>query len=259
MRTMKNHHIARLESQLEQLIEGAFASLFGKRIRAQDVALRLARAMEDGIRAAYGSDPRPVAPDQYIIYTHPQIHRALFDQLPNLSQALSVHLVELATQTGYRLTMQPQIKVLSDIKLDLSDLVVVAGHSDFDTHSTAVMQIVEPVQSTRPQNAQLIIDNDRIVPLEADIINIGRHLDNQIVIDDPHVSRHHAQLRLRFGCYILFDIHSQSGTFVNSVQVKEHQLKSGDVIRMGKTHMLYSDDSTQDFNLDQTDIFDPFE
>ena len=47
---MKNKHIAKLEAQLEHIIEGAFANLFGKTINAQDIALRLSRAMEDNLQ-----------------------------------------------------------------------------------------------------------------------------------------------------------------------------------------------------------------
>ena len=49
---MNHQHIARLEAQLEQIIEGAFVNLFGKRIQAQDIALKLVRAMEDAGAAA---------------------------------------------------------------------------------------------------------------------------------------------------------------------------------------------------------------
>jgi len=60
---MKRKHINRLEEHLEQFIEGAFASLFGKKIRAHDIALQLARAMEDSCIAPQGSDPRRVVSD----------------------------------------------------------------------------------------------------------------------------------------------------------------------------------------------------
>lgn len=256
---MKNQHIARLESQLEQLIEGTFANLFGKHIRAHDVALQLARVMQENLRPAFGSDPRLVAPDVYHIYLQPQAHTKLLEQLPNLSQTLSGHLVELATQSGYRLNQDPQIKLLADAQLNQKELLVVSAHSDIDSHSTAVMQSVQAPPIIKPQNPQLIIDDDRIVSLEGDVINVGRQKDNHIAINDPYISRHHLQLRLRAGSYMLFDVHSSSGTYVNDVQVKEHKLRSGDVIRIGKARILYMhDDQPSGNDLDQTDAFEPF-
>ena len=51
------------------------------------------------------------------------------------------------------------------------------------------------------------------------------------------------KLRLRFGHYVLFDTQSYSGTTVNDVQVKEHILQTGDVICIGRTRLVYIEDS----------------
>jgi pSer/pThr/pTyr-binding forkhead associated (FHA) protein len=99
------------------------------------------------------------------------------------------------------------------------------------------------------------------VPLDQDVINIGRNWDNQIVIDDPSVSRLHVQLRRRDHQYLLFDADSRSGTLVNNVRVREHGLRSGDIIQIGETRMLYveDDDDTGDDDLSATQAYDPVE
>lgn len=242
MRNMNEQNIARLEAQLERLVEGAFANLFGKTVRAQDIALHLARAMEDSLRAAHGSDPRPLAPDQYLIYMNPNV-QARFLQQPGLPQILSHHLVELATQAGYRLANAPLVKLLADPALELSKLIVKAEHTNRPENSTAVMERVAlPGESPAPSNPQIIINGETTIQLKEALINIGRSRDNHIIIDDRYISRHHVQLRLRFGAYMLFDVQSQSGTLVNGVRVKEHQLRAGDVISIGKTQLIYIED-----------------
>src|SRR4030067_989406 len=50
-----------------------------------------------------------------------------------------------------------------------------------------------------PGGAFLILDNGQHFPLDRPGINIGRRIDNQIVLEDQHVSRTHAQLRVRDG------------------------------------------------------------
>jgi pSer/pThr/pTyr-binding forkhead associated (FHA) protein len=50
------------------------------------------------------------------------------------------------------------------------------------------------------------------------------------------------QLRLRFGSYTLFDMNSHAGVLVNDVPVREHRLQPGDVIRLGKTQLVYLED-----------------
>ncbi len=240
---MKDQHIAKLESHLERLIEGAFSNIFSKKIRAQDIALRLARAMEDGLQAAQGEDHRPLAPDYYRIYTRPDVTALLLEKHPDLLNTLAGHMTDLATRAGYRLNKNPEMELHGDERLDGGELVVVAEHSDKAQVETIAMQRVASPVSERPLNPQLVIDGDRVINLEQDIVNIGRSLDNHIVLDSPHVSRHHVQLRLRFGAYTLFDLSSQAGTFINDIRIKEHRLQSGDVLRIGNVQMIYADDT----------------
>lgn len=257
---MKRRPITQLENQLEQFIEGSFARLFSRRIQAQDIALKLTRAMEDHTNPASGTDPRDFAPDRYTIYTHPDVQNHLLTKHPDMCEILSTHMTELAMQLGYRLKNIPVIEILSDRKLPTNGVLVTAQHQDSTGNSTAAMQSVEITTVSKPENCQLIIDQNRTVELDVDIINVGRHPENQIILDDNHVSRHHLQLRLRQGIYILFDVGSQSGTYVNGIRIKQHPLKSGDIIRIGKTHILYleGDGTSEPEHDDQpTDSFEP--
>lgn len=238
---MKPQHIARLEAHLEGFVEGTFAALFGRTLRAHDIALQLARAMEDSLHASTGDDPRPIAPDHYRVYTAPAAHQALLEKYGPLQDALAVHLVELASLSGYRLLLSPTLKFLADPQLDANHIQVSASHTRASDNSTAVLEQVLVPPMVRPPNPQIVVDGQAI-DLQGDIINIGRSRENHIVLDDPAVSRHHVQLRLRSGAYLIFDIQSQSGTFVNEVRVREHRLASGDIVRIGQTQLLYMQD-----------------
>ncbi len=253
---MKKEHIDKLESQLENLIEGAFTSLFGKRIRAQDIALRLARAMEDHLMPSNNGDPRPLAPDQYVIAVHPQTHITLKQKHPHLANKLCDYLVELATNADYQLAAPPKIQLLADTTIEINKLHINAGHSSPINDATAAMQPIQAQPSNHPPHAHLIINDNKTIPLTQPLINIGRNQNNHIVIDDPYVSRHHAQIRLRFGTYVIFNASSKTGTFVNGVAVKEHPLKSGDVIRIGHTQIVYMQNPTDETG-DGTAVFDP--
>ncbi len=88
----------------------------------------------------------------------------------------------------------------------------------------------------------MIVNGDTTVEMTEPLVNLGRSRDNHVVLDDPYISRHHAQIRLRFGRYTLFDTQSQTGTYVNDSRVREHNLQTGDVIRMGKITMVYLED-----------------
>ncbi len=72
-------------------------------------------------------------------------------------------------------------------------------------------------------------------PLEGDAITIGREAGNTIVINDAEVSRKHAQLMFQGGKYIVTDIGSTNGTFVNGQRVTgQHVLQPGEIISLGE-------------------------
>ncbi len=243
MPDMKEQHIARLESQLERLVEGAFTHLFGKKIRAQDIAMELARAMEDGAQRGTQSDSRLFAPDHYVIYLHPSVQAQLLQRQPALAQYLSEHLLELATNSGYRLNNTPTVDIQADSTVSNGTFTVRASHHGKKTSTTAVLQRVsyKPTHET-PRNAQLILQGKHAIPLQGELFTVGRSRDNHIVIDDRAVSRYHLQIRLRFGRYTLFDSQSNSGTYVNDVKIAEHNLQNGDVIRIGNSQLIYLED-----------------
>jgi hypothetical protein len=241
---MSDPKLSRLEAQLERLIEGAFAQLFSKSIRPQDIALQLSRAMETQLESGEDGDFRPIAPDDYAIRMNPDVQEHLLQRQPGLATILSQHMVQLAAHSGYRLNHMPLIRILADPNLDPSELLVTAEHIDKQKSATAVMDRIDlPSENQQlPRNAQIIVNGQQVIPLTEQLINIGRSRENHIVLSDPHISRHHAQLRLRFGSYMLFDTNSQSGVLVNDVQIREHRLQPGDVIQIGKSRLVYLED-----------------
>jgi pSer/pThr/pTyr-binding forkhead associated (FHA) protein len=62
---------------------------------------------------------------------------------------------------------------------------------------------------------------------------IGRDASNDVRIDHPRVSRHHAELRTEDGITWLIDLASSNGTLVNGHFVKHRALRHGDVVRIG--------------------------
>jgi pSer/pThr/pTyr-binding forkhead associated (FHA) protein len=67
-------------------------------------------------------------------------------------------------------------------------------------------------------------------------VSIGRHGDNDIILPDPQVSRHHAEIVMQGGRWVVSDLGSANGTFVNGQQVAgPHVLNHGDLLRVGQT------------------------
>jgi len=75
--------------------------------------------------------------------------------------------------------------------------------------------------------------------LDKDSTSLGRDPGNDIVIDDPQVSRHHARVTRRGGLMVIEDLGSTNGTFINGMLLTgPHALASGDVIGLGDVVML---------------------
>jgi len=69
---------------------------------------------------------------------------------------------------------------------------------------------------------------------------VGRDpAQNDIIVDDSTVSKQHAKIRLENGQWILFDLASTNGTFVNDQQIYRQPLTDGDVVRLGQATFAF--------------------
>lgn len=71
--------------------------------------------------------------------------------------------------------------------------------------------------------------------LDEPVISIGRQLSNDIILDDPHVSRNHCLIRSEGEQYMIEDLNSANGTYVNGERVTESPLKEGSIINVGNS------------------------
>jgi pSer/pThr/pTyr-binding forkhead associated (FHA) protein len=70
---------------------------------------------------------------------------------------------------------------------------------------------------------------------------IGRQASCDFFVDDPTVSKHHADLRRAGDDWLLVDAGSRNGTRVNGWRVREVALRDGDVIRLGDAELVFSE------------------
>ena len=74
---------------------------------------------------------------------------------------------------------------------------------------------------------------------DSDVFTIGRAVKNQLAIPDYGLSREHALIRPTADGFMLEDLDSHNGTFVNDVPTKKSLLKHGDRIRVAQTFLLF--------------------
>jgi adenylate cyclase len=93
--------------------------------------------------------------------------------------------------------------------------------------------------------AKLIIlcgEQHRVFELNDDPTSVGRAPDNTLWLDDPGLSRRHCEFRCGGAAWLLRDLGSFNGSFVNDVLVTEHTLRSGDRIQLGSTVLYFEPD-----------------
>jgi pSer/pThr/pTyr-binding forkhead associated (FHA) protein len=90
----------------------------------------------------------------------------------------------------------------------------------------------------------------KIFPMEGDVITIGRESENGIVINDAEVSRKHTQFVFQGGKFVVTDLGSTNGTFVNGQRLTgQHVLQPGEVISLGEQiNLLFESVSQVDPN-----------
>jgi pSer/pThr/pTyr-binding forkhead associated (FHA) protein len=75
--------------------------------------------------------------------------------------------------------------------------------------------------------------------LDDDEVNSGRHPDSDIFLDDVTVSRKHAVFRREGDTFVVRDVGSLNGTYVNRERIDEVTLQTGDEVQIGKFRLVF--------------------
>lgn len=166
---------------------------------------------------------------------------------PQVMSALKNIISTAVKDAGLKLEARPIITITTDDTYSEKDISVIASHNLEAVEDTKGMALNaeknEKDQEIIPENAFLIVEGVRVFPLRETVVNIGRRLENHLVIDDPRISRNHAQLRSINGRYVLFDLNSTGGTFVNGQRTSQTVLYPGDVISLAGVALIFGQDN----------------
>lgn len=229
--------LARTEAGLQNLIERTLERIVGGRPTAASVAVMVVRSMESSLRRDHAD--RFWAPDEFDLHIHPQDHEALLQETPDLEAFLKRAVLQATRDGGYSIAEEPRIAIQADAKLARSKMQVRAFHSrDTPAHTQQLPSLAREA-AAGTADANLVGIEGQVYPLDLEVVNIGRLPDNQIVFNDPRVSRRHAQVRLREGRHVIFDLGSRAGTRVNGTPTMQHVLQHGDVITFAGNRLVY--------------------
>ncbi|MEK6256058.1 MAG: FHA domain-containing protein [Chloroflexota bacterium] len=93
-----------------------------------------------------------------------------------------------------------------------------------------------------PNNVFLEINN-QVIPIMRRETKLGRSLENDLVIQDVLVSRDHAKVVCEDGKFILYNLDSTGGSFINGTKCTRGELKSGDEISLATVKITFREES----------------
>jgi hypothetical protein len=257
--------IARFEEFLEGFVEGSFRRLFGGRLEPVDLARRLGRVMDDNKRVTW---ERPLVPNHYQITLSQADYAEVQAYVDSLARELEKFAAERAAERGYAMLAAAEVTLSADGGLAGGTFQVRATLVDVVPRPPAVGagEIVSPDEgAAESQMAPEDFAQTRAMrPLEMPLgptgfepfflvgtvggrhqswvvggqrIRIGRGLDNDIVLDDASVSRHHAELLREAGRLEVRDLGSRNGTWVNAARVTAGAVNVGDELAFGAVQL----------------------
>ncbi len=239
-----------IERFFERLFERPSARLFRTRMQPVQLQRRIERAMEAERLAA--SD-RTLVPNRFIVRLNPVDLEGFADMEHSLAAELADEALVFARAHHYTLVDRPQVDLLADPTVERSDIRVDArfvdpiagrsgaprdadratsGDATADPTHTLVFQVPRPSIPA----ARLRVHDSSGGIRQVEIwtgLTIGRATDNDLVLRDERVSRHHGRIGGRRGTLMYSDLGSTNGSEVNGTRVTEVVLGAGDRIRIG--------------------------
>jgi len=244
--------LQRVETFLERLFE-APAGRLGARLQPVSLAKRIERAMdttksfrEDGV----------IVPNDFALHLNPADFASFESYRSALEDDLAHGVLTRARHEHYTLVARPHVHLVADAGVSRGDVRVAARVLDDsgerlrqDTPmpvTTDTVMLRSQQAEAAPESARrayLLVATDGQPAVQFDLggplITVGRASDNDVIVDDPLVSRHHCQLKLQHGAYGFVDLGSRNGSTVNGQGVQEVALGPGDVIRIGTTSIEF--------------------
>lgn len=233
--------LTKIENILQNLVEGSALSLFSSNDPVKNLGDQLIIVMRNGVRTE--PDGTIIAPDLFTIIAHPTYLNKIQTQKDWQYTALEKVQGE-AKKRKYIFVNSPAIICETDITLSPQKIEIMAQISIEKITSTTDLGIdFLDEDNTFPPNAFFILNGNQTFPLSQCVINIGRRPDNDLVIEDPLISRLHAQIRAVKGHYVIFDLDSTGGTSVNGQKIHQWVLSPGDVISLAGVPLVYGQET----------------
>jgi pSer/pThr/pTyr-binding forkhead associated (FHA) protein len=230
--------LQKAESRLQALLEKGFGR-FSKSGLISYLIAQIIIETRDLTRD--GKNSLRLSPDQYKISASSKTWKKLQAD-PNWMEKVTRALKNEASESGVTFQSPIRIDPFIDNSLPPEEFIVdCQWQSDSNGRTQTMINRSEKSAPVEPAGKNILIIGDKLIyKLEGPLINLGRRASNDLVLDDPRISREHAQIRLVDGSFSIFDLGSTGGTFVNGQRVYSMILNPGDVISLAGFPIIFN-------------------
>jgi len=252
----------RFEKGIERAVNGAFARAFKSEVQPVEIASALRKAADE--KAAIVGRGRTLVPNAYVVELGATDYDRMAEYADALPEELASNLREHAEQQGYAFVGPVTVEFEEVEELDTGVFTVRTATvkerrpeyrpdqpppvpRDPEVPSPAARphpeRRTDPVASQAPSRRPYLDIDGHPYPLVAATTVLGRGDDADVVLDDPGISRRHAEIRVTTdGPHLvatLHDLGSTNGTFVDGERARVLHLADGSAITLGRTRAVY--------------------
>jgi hypothetical protein len=258
-----------IENRIESLVEGVFGRAFRSHVQPVELARKLAKEMDDHKTVSIS---RVYVPNEYVLYLAPRDREQFADYEASLLTELADYLSEHARREGYSLLSTPKVLLEQDEDLEMGEFGIAtrmvqtrrAAEAEAEAEAGEPEEVVaaeEPsptrvfkpaVATTAAVSAEeaeelglaheprafLSVAGKRHELTKEGAV-LGRSREADITLEDPNVSRRHAEIRPENGAWWIVDLGSTNGIEVNGKKVDRVQLSNQDRLTLGRSELVF--------------------
>ena len=250
-----------IEKRMESLVEGVFGRAFRRQIHPVEIAKGLTKQMDEGRMVSIS---RTYAPNDFTVHLSREDSESIRAYQASLKDELIQYASTHAENKNYHLMTPPRIRFETEDTLRFGEFGVTAkltggdgprekGAPQDTSGQTRIFRTEDSTGGEMDQGtAAISADEARRHGLAREIVelvledethplegrgpwSVGRSQENDIVINDPNVSRKHARISRADNGFVVEDLGSTNGTMLDGAPIDRERIEGGDELTFGQS------------------------
>jgi Protein of unknown function (DUF3662)/FHA domain len=246
-----------LESKIADLVEGTFGRVFRSEVRPVELARGLVKEME---QHKTQSVSRTYVPNEYVVWLSSEDRERFEGVEDEIADELGAYLLEHARREKLALVSRPDVTFETDDALNLGEFGIQArlvrqaagraqdrpeqgdhGHTMVYSTSDRLREELDQPRGPEPTGRAMVLAEGKRMLVGRSGAVLGRSRECDVTLNDPNVSRRHAEIRADGrGGWVVDDLGSTNGVKVNGRQIsRPTPLEPGDRLQLGTADVRF--------------------